>query len=837
MKGTRLLNSLQQRGALLSTILIAFVLVGCPLLPLLTVSTTALSFGKTSNEESFTILNTGGGVLTWTVTEEIPWLTVETGAGTTTKETDRITLTVDRSALPPGTHNGTLTVSSNGGDTEILIGLVVAGAPTIQVTPETLSFFGEAVNEQQIETGQFTITNLGTGPLTWELKIEEASQPGVSIPQPAFMTIQPKAAVTASGAASTVTVEINRSNIEDGIYNFVFVIGSDAGLKKVTVNIGVGVGPEISVEPSVLDFGASQTTLSFDVFNTGDTGSVLQFSLATNRPDLVLFEPASGSSTATGNPLAPDRQPISVTIDRNALTGATDGGNITITAPGAAALVLPIIAEAAPLTFEGAVNRSRPPFLQRFVFILRDGTGEAIDSTNPGIFAQLQNSFSVFEDGLLLDPAESSLFITSGESLKYNLTLLLDFTGSMNDAPPGNGVAIQEMVSATREFITDLPSGYRVSIMEYHERQQPIRLIQGFTTSKQTLLDSLDLFSLPIGENGASEIFDAVTEAAERLRDEDIGATSFDDADVRALVFISDGRDTSSVEDLQSTATLVQDARVRLYAIGYGQNVKSAPLIELATKSGGHYYSAANSGELRNLLANESALGASAPGVIAKDLNRQIVLTYLSLFQDGTHNYLISAEFNELTGSFARDAVIVYGGDVRGGQVSLRSSGVQPDGSAEVFVYADYVPRAISQMRFRFFTGAAYSVELAQNGLVDDWVLLDEGGGVYRVITTEDNPIQYGAFGNLLKLTFTGLAAPSTVGFRVDNRVYVNPPFTKFFQYPDEVTIGDATSQATVVPLLVSDGFDPDAPFAFNRDGDALDDFDDPIPAPPAPTP
>lgn len=92
--------------------------------------------------------------------------------------------------------------------------------------------------------------------------------------------------------------------------------------------------------------------------------------------------------------------------------------------------------------------------------------------------------------------------------------------------------------------------------------------------------------------------------------------------------------------------------------------------------------------------------------------------------------------------------------------------------------------------------------------------------------------MKYGAFGNMFKVNYTGLNQNDIVPliFRVDNQVYVNPPFTKFFQYPDGILIEEGSSQATVVPLAIADGFDPDAADAWDRDEDGVDDFDDLFP-------
>src|SRR5690606_22147384 len=141
---------------------------------------------------------------------------------------------------------------------------------------------------------------------------------------------------------------------------------------------------------------------------------------------------------------------------------------------------------------------------------------------------------------------------------------------------------------------------------------------------------------------------------------------------------------------------------------------------------------------LVNLLGNESALEPAAPGEVVKYLSRQVVLTYNTLFQDVTHNYLITVEYEGKQGHSERDGIYALGGDVRAGQIALTTSGIEADGTAEVYMRAEYVPRNVTQIRFRLITDKPYTLEWPENGLLEDWVLVDEGGGVYTLLTTED---------------------------------------------------------------------------------------------------
>ncbi|MCK5109555.1 MAG: hypothetical protein KAR25_07675, partial [Methanosarcinales archaeon] len=79
---------------------------------------------------TFDITNCGEGTLTWTVSDDRPWITVSPASGSTTTETDTVTVTIDTTDLTSGaTHDGTITVSSNDGTKTGTIRVYVSASP------------------------------------------------------------------------------------------------------------------------------------------------------------------------------------------------------------------------------------------------------------------------------------------------------------------------------------------------------------------------------------------------------------------------------------------------------------------------------------------------------------------------------------------------------------------------------------------------------------------------------------------------------------------------------------------------------------------------------------
>ncbi len=77
-------------------------------------------FGNVSSGETrtwtFNITNCGKGTLEWNVNDDLEWISMDPANGTTTTETDTVTVTIDTTGLTcDAEHNGTITVSSDGG--------------------------------------------------------------------------------------------------------------------------------------------------------------------------------------------------------------------------------------------------------------------------------------------------------------------------------------------------------------------------------------------------------------------------------------------------------------------------------------------------------------------------------------------------------------------------------------------------------------------------------------------------------------------------------------------------------------------------------------------------
>ena len=136
----------------------------------LCVSTSSLDFGTTSTSKTFTIQNCGRETLTWEISTNQPWLSINPDSGSTTIETEpaTITVTVDRTGLTSGPHPGTINIASNGGTESISVSVQVPEAdPELYVSTESLSF------NLYSRSSTFYIENSGGGILEWNVSEDE----------------------------------------------------------------------------------------------------------------------------------------------------------------------------------------------------------------------------------------------------------------------------------------------------------------------------------------------------------------------------------------------------------------------------------------------------------------------------------------------------------------------------------------------------------------------------------------------------------------------------------------------------------------------------------------
>lgn len=1029
--------------------------------PLLRVSPERISLFQEDTSTTFTLENVGDTALPWqahyfegtdpTVTAgPLPaTVTLQPPSGTLVR---RSSISIRVGWVQPQPSFG-LRLSSLDAPGHDAVVLFVFAEPLkdLVVSPEILTVYasrssssGAGTENPTQPNSSLRLQNVGGQTLKWTIFLRNLIVPDE--PEAVPLLVEPSSGDLPAGQTAVVKVSVKDPvSILTGTGNYELLVrvpGLDGVIVVPIVVESVLLPVVIASEPpnpnvgrpeykklERLDFGRTDTQKEFWVVNIGPLESKLFFNIThddvgVQNPLIASVQPMSGDTNKRpgsvffipGTNDMVDAKRVIVTIDRSVMKEDVEYRDLYIEAwnedrtqriEAVEPWRVEVRVERPPLKVEGALNRSRPPFLMRFVFLLRDTVGRVIPTRTEEDRSRIR--FEVSEDDIPLDLNEVSLRVDGPETLKANIVVMLDYTGSMYMAgtsaptnPKAPGEILAEIREAVAMFLDDLPAGYRVALMFHNDRQTQNRLIYPFSTDRESLKRALRNFNVPPQLHGTSDIWDALVDAAERIVSEDgTDILPFDDADLRAVFFITDGNDNSSTTDAGQILTQIQDSHVRLYPLVYnvGSPVNYADVIELADKSGGHLYNVGDPENLVKFLGHRRSLvlepvpdvedtsssvsfkiknagkapiswnifkdadypwittvspssGTTVPGaetlvtittaptavttpllaatgalhIISTDgegkaivtlalnddrtieylnvslydeagevwneLRNQIVLTYVTPLQRAAQ-YNIRVHYRpptggEITGFFEEDSTF-YMGDVRAGQISMHTAGIQVDRTAstlsevacaEVFVRADYVPRKVSGFRMRFmpllgddvpnnvvqaFAQHEMAIELAPEGLLvfpggerPNWRVARGMDGVITLLTSEQFSLPYAASGNLLRITFknllpfveaaqaAGLDPEFYLDMRVDNTMYYapqsefRPSQTVYFLYPSGPTnpgrllrVGqgsDLAGPARTVNSLMNPGIDPEAPGAWDTDDDGIPDFHDPFP-------
>lgn len=224
--------------------------------PTIRLTPTALTFSGITGSVNpvaklINLTNSGGGTLSWSLSDNAAWLNLSTATGTTTTETDSISASVNLTGLAAGTYTAAITVVASGTTNSpqvIPVSLTVAAAPTappvIGLSLSSLTYTGTAGGTNPTSQS-FTISNTGGGTLTWSASDSAA-----------WLTLSP-----ASGTnTGTVAAGINLTGLAAGTYSgTVTVAATGATSKTLPVSLTINPGTT-TASTATLNWGANTET-------------------------------------------------------------------------------------------------------------------------------------------------------------------------------------------------------------------------------------------------------------------------------------------------------------------------------------------------------------------------------------------------------------------------------------------------------------------------------------------------------------------------------------------------------------------------------------------------
>ena len=143
--------------------------------PYIGFSPTSLTFsaiqgGANPPNKTLGIWNAGGGTLNWSVSEVAAWLSLVPTSGSSTGETDNVTVSVNISGLSVGAHNATITITGNADnspeDVGVTLNISAPAEPYIGFSPTSFTFSAiQGGSNPSNKTLQ--VWNEGGGTLNW----------------------------------------------------------------------------------------------------------------------------------------------------------------------------------------------------------------------------------------------------------------------------------------------------------------------------------------------------------------------------------------------------------------------------------------------------------------------------------------------------------------------------------------------------------------------------------------------------------------------------------------------------------------------------------------------
>ena len=414
------------------------------------------------------------------------------------------------------------------------------------------------------------------------------------------------------------------------------------------------------------------------------------------------------------------------------------------------------------VNFAGASYATNKPNQIQVTFALRNQDGRSI--VVPA--HRVEENLRVFERGSgtdgweEIDYSETSYFVHAAENIDLEVVFVLDFTNSMHEARLPNGQnGIEAMLTAFDAAINVLSPTHRIGVVEFHDRNVDPRILSQLTSDRGAIRSRIQEFTESRFDNGSSRVWDAVNNGIDLFTN--------NPRTVRALVFLSDGRDTSSVTSITNIQSKAASNKVQMYVLGVGDVSGEGQLRNLANKTNGDYYHVTDISDLQSTLQ-----------IVVSDLRGQYQLSYITLRRTGSFESGLTVDLDGLTDSLEVGPYTVdrFLGPDNIGIISIDPpSRDASEGTTSYFVRARHMPRNIDTIRFKIGDYESTSVEVVprvNGGLLEGWSLKgrDESGFFEA---TSPKPIEFGNFGLLFKITVSQpTGTGQTLDMEFDNSIY-----------------------------------------------------------------
>lgn len=269
--------------------------------PEISVNPTSLTFsakeGANPSSQIIKIRNSGGGTLTYSVSDNAAWLTASPTSGSSSGEENSHSVSVDTSGLTEGSYSAAITITdanaSNSPQTvNVSLNITKEQPPEIWVSATSLTF---SATEGGSNPSSQTIRIKNSGEQTLNYTISDDAN---------WLSVNPSSG-SSTGAENTHTVSVNISGLSAGTHNAIITV-SDTNASNnpqtVSVTLNLNAPPsdnEISVSCSPTS-GGTGSTVTVTIAIKGNTSDISAFGLElTYNSSMFTFQGHSTSGALT----------------------------------------------------------------------------------------------------------------------------------------------------------------------------------------------------------------------------------------------------------------------------------------------------------------------------------------------------------------------------------------------------------------------------------------------------------------------------------------------------------------------------------------------------------
>jgi Ca-activated chloride channel family protein len=204
-----------------------------------------------------------------------------------------------------------------------------------------------------------------------------------------------------------------------------------------------------------------------------------------------------------------------------------------------------------------------------------------------------QKDFRIYEDGV-----EQLITHFSNIDQRFSVVLLLDTSGS-------TAAFLEQMKGAAKSFIEQLRPLDTVQPVYFHGEIKPLTTR---SINNPSLLSATIDQMVPGPLNMGTRLYDAVDFAMSTLKPV---------SGRKAVILFTDGENTWGKATMKSTLHEAEESDILIYTLQYGDAPAQKYLQQLAEKTGGRYFMAADGNTIRRSFSE-----------VAEELRRQYVLGY-----------------------------------------------------------------------------------------------------------------------------------------------------------------------------------------------------------------